>query len=228
MPLRVASVIVLLYAQPLTRVVRLTVDDVLRTGDAVLLRLGEPASPVVADALGYHGQPVVGGRRSPRTAGQTVDFLVLGNAAGDDFEHQAPTARTTARLISPRRLITRPAASAGPPICPEGFMFGCPSQHPHSLRSSLCSGTPRATISSGRPPAAEPHTPKPTGPVSPVPHDVTRTSGEHPAGEPASRRQHHVRHGPHRRGTRLRARPGCPGHHSPGRGHRKGSDVPAG
>ncbi|MFD5388068.1 hypothetical protein ACFWMG_24625, partial [Streptomyces sp. NPDC127074] len=46
--LRVAGVIVLLYAQPLTRVVRLTVDDVLRNGDAVLLRLGEPASPVPA------------------------------------------------------------------------------------------------------------------------------------------------------------------------------------
>jgi len=47
-PLRVAGVIVLLYAQPLTRIVRLTVDDVLRDGDAVLLRLGEPASPVPA------------------------------------------------------------------------------------------------------------------------------------------------------------------------------------
>ncbi|MEU3051267.1 hypothetical protein ABZ705_33050 [Streptomyces sp. NPDC006984] len=46
--LRVAGGIVLLYAQPLTRIVRLTVDDVLRDGDAVLLRLGEPASPVPA------------------------------------------------------------------------------------------------------------------------------------------------------------------------------------
>ncbi|MFJ9034608.1 hypothetical protein ACIRQP_40450 [Streptomyces sp. NPDC102274] len=42
---RVAAVIVLLYAQPLTRVVRLTIDDVIR-GDQVLLRLGEPPSPV--------------------------------------------------------------------------------------------------------------------------------------------------------------------------------------
>ncbi|WP_146178493.1 hypothetical protein [Nonomuraea fuscirosea] len=43
--LRVAGIIVLLYAQPLTRVVRLTVDEVLRDGEAVLLRLGEPPSP---------------------------------------------------------------------------------------------------------------------------------------------------------------------------------------
>jgi hypothetical protein len=44
--LRVAGIIVLLYAQPLTRVVRLTVDDVLRDGGAVFLRLGDPPSPV--------------------------------------------------------------------------------------------------------------------------------------------------------------------------------------
>ena len=38
----------LLYAQPLTRIVRLTVDDVIRDGDQTLLRLGEPPSPVPA------------------------------------------------------------------------------------------------------------------------------------------------------------------------------------
>lgn len=48
MRLRVAGVIVLLYAQPLSRVVRLTIDDVIRDGDTVLLRLGEPPSPVPA------------------------------------------------------------------------------------------------------------------------------------------------------------------------------------
>lgn len=48
MKLRVAGVIVLLYAQPLTRIVRLTVDDGIRDGETVLLRLGEPASPVPA------------------------------------------------------------------------------------------------------------------------------------------------------------------------------------
>ena len=43
---RAAAVIVLLYAQPLSRVARLTIDDVIRDGDQVLLRLGEPPSPV--------------------------------------------------------------------------------------------------------------------------------------------------------------------------------------
>jgi len=43
---RAAAVIVLLYAQPLSRIVRLTIDDVIRDGDQVLLRLGEPPSPI--------------------------------------------------------------------------------------------------------------------------------------------------------------------------------------
>lgn len=51
---RVAAAIVLLYAQPLSRVVRLTLDDVIHDGEQVLLRLGEPPSPVpgpIADLL---------------------------------------------------------------------------------------------------------------------------------------------------------------------------------
>ncbi|MDR6979642.1 hypothetical protein J2X68_006379 [Streptomyces sp. 3330] len=48
MRLRLAGAIVLLYAQPLTHIVRLTVDDVLHEGETTLLRLGEPASPVPA------------------------------------------------------------------------------------------------------------------------------------------------------------------------------------
>ncbi|WP_230330165.1 site-specific integrase [Nocardia aurantiaca] len=51
---RAAAMIVLLYAQPLSRVTRLSIDDVIRDGDHVLLRLGDPPSPVpepVADIL---------------------------------------------------------------------------------------------------------------------------------------------------------------------------------
>lgn len=49
-PLRsqVAAAIVLLYAQPLSRIVRLTIDDVIHDCDQVFLRLGEPPSPVPA------------------------------------------------------------------------------------------------------------------------------------------------------------------------------------
>jgi hypothetical protein len=43
---RIAAALVLLYAQPLSRIVRLTLNDVIRDGDQVLLRLGEPPTPV--------------------------------------------------------------------------------------------------------------------------------------------------------------------------------------
>ncbi|MEV4236707.1 hypothetical protein AB0J47_16180 [Nocardia sp. NPDC049737] len=43
---RAAAIIVLLYAQPLARVVRLTIDDVINDCERVLLRLGDPPSPV--------------------------------------------------------------------------------------------------------------------------------------------------------------------------------------
>lgn len=45
---RVTAAIVLLYAQPLSRIVCLTIDDVIRDKDEVLLRLGDPPSPVPA------------------------------------------------------------------------------------------------------------------------------------------------------------------------------------
>jgi hypothetical protein len=38
--------LVLLYAQPVSRIVRLTVEDIIRDGAEVLLRLGDPPTPV--------------------------------------------------------------------------------------------------------------------------------------------------------------------------------------
>ncbi|MBK3583549.1 hypothetical protein JHN49_07365 [Streptomyces sp. MBT57] len=51
---RVAAALVLLYAQSVTRLVRLTVDDVLDDGATVTVRLGDPPSPLpepVADLI---------------------------------------------------------------------------------------------------------------------------------------------------------------------------------
>jgi hypothetical protein len=43
---RVAATLRLLYAQPLTRILRLTIDDVLHQDNEVSIRLGDPPSPV--------------------------------------------------------------------------------------------------------------------------------------------------------------------------------------
>jgi hypothetical protein len=43
---RVAAILLLLYAQPLDRILRLTIDDIDTTGPDVLLKLGYPPTPV--------------------------------------------------------------------------------------------------------------------------------------------------------------------------------------
>ncbi|MFE7217064.1 hypothetical protein ACFY0A_46440 [Streptomyces sp. NPDC001698] len=43
---RVAACLVLLYTQPLSRIIRLTIDDVLHDGQHVALRLGDPPTPI--------------------------------------------------------------------------------------------------------------------------------------------------------------------------------------
>ena len=82
MRLRAAGVIVLLYAQPVSRIVRLSADDVIRDGDAVLLRLGEPASPVpvpVAALLLEH----IANRENMSTATNPASrWLIPGRRAG--------------------------------------------------------------------------------------------------------------------------------------------------
>jgi len=40
----IAAAILLLYAQPVSRLTRLAIDDIIRNGDQVLLRLGDPPS----------------------------------------------------------------------------------------------------------------------------------------------------------------------------------------
>jgi hypothetical protein len=44
--IRITASLVLLYAQPVSRIVRLTLDDIIRGGTDILLRLGDPPTPV--------------------------------------------------------------------------------------------------------------------------------------------------------------------------------------
>ncbi len=78
--------ILLLYAQPVSRIIRLTVDDIIRDGEQVLLRLGDPPSPMpepVADLLlEYLGQ-----RTNMRTAtNHESRWLFPGRRAGEPLQ----------------------------------------------------------------------------------------------------------------------------------------------
>lgn len=79
---RAAAAIVLLYAQPASRIVRLTLDDVTHGGGEAFLRLGDPPSPVpgpLADIL----LSWIGSRTNMRTAtNRNSAWLFPGRRAG--------------------------------------------------------------------------------------------------------------------------------------------------
>ena len=79
---RVAAAILLLYAQPVTRIVRITTDDVIRDGGQVLLRLGEPPSPVPEPVAGLLLE-WIGSRDNMNTAAnRNSPWLFPGRRAG--------------------------------------------------------------------------------------------------------------------------------------------------
>ena len=82
MRLRIAGIIVLLYAQPLTRVVRLTIDDVLHDGETTLLRLGEPASPIPAPVASLLQEYIAGRANIPTATNPASRWLFPGRRAG--------------------------------------------------------------------------------------------------------------------------------------------------
>jgi len=79
---RVAAALVLLYAQPLSRIARITVNDVTRDGDQVLLRLGEPPTPVPGPVAGLLLE-WIGSRDNMNTAtNRNSPWLFPGRRAG--------------------------------------------------------------------------------------------------------------------------------------------------
>ncbi|WP_327097450.1 hypothetical protein OIE68_00800 [Nocardia vinacea] len=78
---RVAAALMLLYGQPATRLVRLTVEDVITHGDQVLIRLGTPLSPV-PEPLGGLLLKLVGNRQNMNTVNAGSRWLFPGRRAG--------------------------------------------------------------------------------------------------------------------------------------------------
>jgi len=111
---RVAAIIVLLYAQPLSRVARLTIDDVIHDGDQVLLRLG--------DRHPRHHRPrrlgpAGAGHRRRRPAGVTADAGYGDNTTfrleleRRDWQYVVAVRGTTSAYAGDARPVTRPPSS---------------------------------------------------------------------------------------------------------------------
>lgn len=84
---RIAAALILLYAQPVRRLVRLTVHDVQHDGDQVVLRLDNPAAPVPEPFAGVLLEYIRNGR--PNRPGGTLpasDWLFPGRRAGQPMD----------------------------------------------------------------------------------------------------------------------------------------------
>lgn len=73
---------ILLYAQPVSRIVRLTIDDILHDGDHTLLRLGEPPTPVPEPVAGLLRAYLADGDSMTTTANPASRWLFPGLRAG--------------------------------------------------------------------------------------------------------------------------------------------------
>jgi len=97
---RVIALLILLYAQPLSRIVRLTIDDVIHDGDQVFIRLGDPPVPIpgpFAEVLTYY----VANRSNLTTAtNPTSRLLFPGRRAGQSL-HPTSIATRLRRLGIP-------------------------------------------------------------------------------------------------------------------------------
>lgn len=107
MRIRVAGIMVLLYAQPMTRIVGLTIDDVLRDDDTVLLRLGQPASPVPARVAALLLEYITNRDNMNTATNPASRWLFPGRRAGQPFRPDHLSA-----LLNQAGVPTTPARSA--------------------------------------------------------------------------------------------------------------------
>ncbi len=93
---RTAAAIVLLYAQPLSPVVRLSVDDVLHDADRTLLRLGDPPSPV-SEPVAALLRELLSNRTNMNTAtNHDSRWLFPGRRAGEPMNADVLSAQVNA------------------------------------------------------------------------------------------------------------------------------------
>ncbi len=108
----------LLYAQPASRIVRLTIDDVLRDGDQILIRLGEPPSPVPEALAGILLQLVTNRQNTTSATNPSSRWLFPGKRAGQPLHprtllpliHQLGIPAQATRVAALRQLVLQAPA----------------------------------------------------------------------------------------------------------------------
>lgn len=112
---RAAAAIVLLYAQPFTRIVRLTVEDVITEDDRVLLRLGETPSPVPGPVAELLLEWVVSRTNMNTATNRESRWLFPGRRAGQPMHPEALSATSESPTSLPARQRSASSFSRCPP-----------------------------------------------------------------------------------------------------------------
>ena len=159
--MRVAACVLLLYAQPVTRIMTLTIDDIAVDDDGMTLQLGDPPAPV-PEPFAALVRRLLAQRPASPAAGCSP-------AAGPASRSAtSPSAKASAISVS------RSGSPASPP--------SASSPYKHPPRSS-----PKHSGSTTPPPTARPSTPAGSGTATPPPTRPRREpSREHAANEYAA------------------------------------------
>lgn len=139
---RVTATLILLYAQPLTRIVRLTLDDITTDDGAVLLHLGDPPTPV-PEPFATLLLDYIAARPNTLTAtNPTSRWLFPGRRAGQPLHPETISGRlsaqglhrTNARAATLRQLVLQTPA----PVIAGMLGFNNETTHRHAAAA----GTP--------------------------------------------------------------------------------------
>jgi hypothetical protein len=173
----------LLYAQPISRILRLTTDDVIRDGDDVLLRLRTPPSPVREPFAGLLLEHLASRENTMTATNPNCTWLFPGRRAAQPLH---PT--TLGRQLSTLGITTLP------PARPRSANWSCKPPRRSSLACSAITTEPPpswlptpAALGATTPPATTPgHSPDYRRPRPDRSAPTRRSSSELPwMGEPS-------------------------------------------
>lgn len=163
---RVATLLMLLYAQPISRILRLTTDDVIHDDDQVLLRLGTPPSPVPEPFAGLLLEHLASRENTTTATNPNGNWLFPGRRAAhplhpDTLGGQLNTLGITtlpARTATIRQLVLQAPA----PVV--AGMLGY--HHETTTKLATDAGSPWSNYAAGDHTPSQPRVPRPRTPTT--------------------------------------------------------------
>jgi len=163
---RVVTLLMLLYAQPISRIMRLTTDDVIHGGDQITLRLGTPPSPVPEPFAGLLLEHLASRENTTTATNPNGTWLFPGRRAGQPL-HPATLGKQLSTLgittLHARTATIRQLVLQAPPSIVAG-MLGYHVVHTEAV--AVQAGGTWKHYAPGDHTRPQPRIPKPSTPAS--------------------------------------------------------------